>query len=244
VIHRFRAVNTAIQAENKIHDDRVAARYGFRGGLVPGVTVFGYMMEPILGIAPEWLERGTAELRLLEPFFDGDEVVVRAASTEPGAFQVTAEGEDGATCARAAVQIDVAGDDPPHLIDRTPLPAPDQRPAPSPTTLVAGKLLGSLSAGIDSPVPEKILQLSNDILERNFRLPPWIHVASELRNWSAVQAGEQVSVRGRVQDRFDKKGHEFAVIDVMIVGGDDRLIQTVRHTAIYRLREPGPQAIP
>ena len=244
MLRRFCAINTATQAENKIHDDRIAARYGYRGGLVPGVTIFGYMMEPILGIAPEWLERGTAELRLLEPFFQGDEVVVRAVSTEPGAFHITAERDDGTTCARAAVQEHLAADDPPHLIGRTPLPAPDQRPDPSPATLVAGTLLGSLSVAMDGPTPEAILQLSNDILERNFRLGPWIHTASELRNWSAMQAGEQVSVRGRVQDRFDKKGHEFVVGDVMIVGGKDRLIQTVRHTAIYRLRESDPQAIP
>jgi len=243
VLHRVRAVNTATQAENKIHDDRVAARYGFRSGLVPGVTIFGYMMEPILGIAPEWLGCGTAELRLLEPFFDGDEVVVRAVSTEPGAFHVSAERENGTTCARAAVQVDLARDDPPYLIGRAPLPAMDQRPEPSPAALTAGTLLGSLSVTIEARAPEAILQLSNDILERNFLLGPWIHVASELRNWSPARPGEEVSVRGRVQDRFDKKGHEFMVADVMVVGADDRAIQTVRHTAIYRLREPHTQAI-
>ena len=40
---RIRAVNTAADSENKIHNDAIAAEYGFRGGLVPGVTVYGYM---------------------------------------------------------------------------------------------------------------------------------------------------------------------------------------------------------
>jgi len=30
---------------------------------------------------------------------------------------------------------------------------------------------------------ERLLQYSNDILARNFRLGPWIHTASEIENW-------------------------------------------------------------
>ena len=41
--YRVSAYNTSKQSENKIHDDAVARRYGFSGGLVPGVEV-----EPLL----------------------------------------------------------------------------------------------------------------------------------------------------------------------------------------------------
>jgi len=34
------AFNTAVASENKIHDDSIARRFGFRGGLVPGVEVW------------------------------------------------------------------------------------------------------------------------------------------------------------------------------------------------------------
>ena len=37
--HTLRAHNDAAASANKIHDDAVAAQYGFRGGLVPGVSV-------------------------------------------------------------------------------------------------------------------------------------------------------------------------------------------------------------
>ena len=37
------AFNTATASENKIHDDTVASRFGFTGGLVPGVNVFAYL---------------------------------------------------------------------------------------------------------------------------------------------------------------------------------------------------------
>jgi hypothetical protein len=37
------AYNTAHASENKIHDNTVARRFGFAGGLVPGVDVYAYM---------------------------------------------------------------------------------------------------------------------------------------------------------------------------------------------------------
>ena len=37
------AYNTATASANKIHDDTVAAQYGFKGGLVPGVDVIAYL---------------------------------------------------------------------------------------------------------------------------------------------------------------------------------------------------------
>jgi hypothetical protein len=244
VIYRVRAVNTAAQAENKIHDDGVAARYGFRGGLVPGVTIYGYMMQPILAAEPEWIQRGTMQLRLLEPFFDGDEVVIKIGRTDDGAYHVTAERADGTLGAKGFVRLSATQEQPAAMLAEATLPEPDQRPIPSPVTILAGATLGSLHVTLETPTPEAVLQLSNDLLIHNFRLPPWIHVSSELRNWAAAQPGSPVSVRGRVHDRFDRKGHAFIVADVMLIGADDRLIQTVRHTAIYRLREPGTQVIP
>jgi len=41
--HRVFAKTLAKNSENKMHDDAVARRFGFQGGLVPGVDVFAYM---------------------------------------------------------------------------------------------------------------------------------------------------------------------------------------------------------
>ena len=43
--YRISAYNTAKLSENKMHDDTVAKRFGFSGGLVPGVDVMAYMMH-------------------------------------------------------------------------------------------------------------------------------------------------------------------------------------------------------
>ena len=42
--YRVSAYNTSKHSENKMHDDTVAKRYGFSGGLVPGVDVMAYMI--------------------------------------------------------------------------------------------------------------------------------------------------------------------------------------------------------
>ena len=53
--YRVEAFNTAKASENKIHDDEVARRFGFGGGLVPGVDVYAYMAHlPVAQISP-WL---------------------------------------------------------------------------------------------------------------------------------------------------------------------------------------------
>jgi len=38
-----------------------------------------------------------------------------------------------------------------------------------------------------------------------------------------------------VADEFERKGHRFVALDLLILSGDDVPVQHVRHTAIYRL---------
>jgi hypothetical protein len=66
--HRVSAYNTSKHSENKMHDDTVAKRYGFIGGLVPGVDVMAYMMHlPVAKWGRAFLERGLIEARFVKP---------------------------------------------------------------------------------------------------------------------------------------------------------------------------------
>ncbi|HEX6236298.1 MAG TPA: hypothetical protein VFZ68_03840 [Acidimicrobiales bacterium] len=86
--YRVIARNTATTSSNKIHDDAVARRHGFAGGLVPGVDVYAYMAHvPAAGWGLEWLVRGSLRARFLAPVYEGDEVTV-----VPGDVSSTAEG--------------------------------------------------------------------------------------------------------------------------------------------------------
>ena len=71
--YRVSAYNTSKQSENKIHDDTVARRFGFSGGLVPGVDVMAYMMHlPVAKWGRAFLERGLIEARFVKPVYDGE----------------------------------------------------------------------------------------------------------------------------------------------------------------------------
>src|SRR5215471_10381328 len=83
--YRVEAYNTAHFSENKIHDDEVARRYGFSGGLVPGVDVYAYMTHAALARwGRAWLERGRAECRFLKPVYEGETATVTAVESDGG----------------------------------------------------------------------------------------------------------------------------------------------------------------
>src|SRR5947208_6528523 len=96
--YRVSAYNTAHDSENKIHDDAIARRFGFGGGLVPGVDVYGYMTHlPATRWGRAWLERGTAECRFFKPVYDGDIASVTARETD-GVLDISVESR-GEICA-------------------------------------------------------------------------------------------------------------------------------------------------
>jgi hypothetical protein len=226
--YRVRARNTAPDSENRIHDDRTAALYGFRAGLVPGVTVYGYLTVPVVDrFGADWLARGGMRMRFLQPVHEGDELVVTLSGND------VAAGKDGTVC--AAGEIFWSEDAPPDLALYPEQPLPAVRPPASAESLAPGRVLGTLYAALPLPNEEALLTLSNHLLMQNVQLGPWLHAASEIRHFSLAQDGERLAVRGRVAERFERKGHRFLVLDIVVAAGD-RLIQHVRHTAIYELR--------
>jgi acyl dehydratase len=266
--HSARARNTSADSENKIHDDEVAARYGFRGGLVPGVVIYGYMTAPLVArFAYDWLERGSMRVRFHQPFYEGEQVLIRAevdAGAHPIDIAVTASHDDATACASGLARVNDGSAflGTPSLDDypERALPPLDARPAASRETLVPGLVLGTLTeeldlrlmesgllAGLDEKLavyygaeavahPTALLAMSNYVLMRNFDLGPWIHAASDVINWGAARHSERVSARARVRETFERKGHGFVVIDTLLVAGEGRVVQQVRHTAIYRPR--------
>lgn len=270
--YRVRARNTAADSENKIHNDATAARFGFRGGLVPGVTVYAYMTVPIVErFGLEWLERGSMQIKFHQPFYDGEEVIVRGEgddAADPTTLAITAAREDGTVCATALATVNDEsawlGGAQLEEYTEAPLPALEARPVPSRELLVPGTVVGTLTERVrvpDSNVleslderleiyyvagavahPYTLLALANQVLVRNYRLGPWIHAASDLINWSVVRNGAELSIRGRISDCFERKGHEFVVLDLLLVANKFRIVQQVRHTAIYRPRSRHPEA--
>jgi len=71
------AFNQVPHSANEIHGDKVAKDYGFKGGLVPGVTVSAYLCHPAVeqwGVA--WLKGGAADIKVVSPLYDGESFVI------------------------------------------------------------------------------------------------------------------------------------------------------------------------
>ena len=98
------AHNRAKDSENKIHDDRVARKYGFRGGLVPGVTVHGYLSHPAVEAwGVPWLERGLASVFLKQPVYEEEELCVETEAQSASRYRAEVRGADGTVRAYGTV---------------------------------------------------------------------------------------------------------------------------------------------
>ncbi|MEE9282130.1 MAG: hypothetical protein V3V67_18340 [Myxococcota bacterium] len=255
------AYNQATESENKIHDDSVARRYGFRGGLVPGVTVYAYLVHPAIEAwGLDWLSRGSARIVLAKPVYEGDEVRVEPKPDGPGRYRGQVIDPQGAVCAEGDVALPDDGAGLPVRRGDSAAPAPAQRPEATREALEQLRLrgLGSLRGEwsgryrytpSENDVPELVrpggggyanaafaLGLANGILSANVRLGPWIHVESEVRNRAAIPLGSRLTVEGRVVDLFARGGHEFVDLDVEVFIEPERPALSVRHRAIYKLR--------
>lgn len=231
-----RAHNTAADSENKIHDDRVAAAYGFRGGLVPGVTVYGYLIPAVLEqCGSDWLERGGISVRFVAPCYEGEMVL----STCDGSM-VTAAAENGSVYASGHVTL---GDNdisrPSATYPVHALPPTELRPVASAEIIRVGSPLGSIRQALDVPntgaIPERLLRMANEILVRNYIMSPWIHAGSEVRHHGLPAIGQEIAVTGAILECFERKGRRFAVAG-LAMSAEGRPVASVRHTFIYSLR--------
>jgi acyl dehydratase len=262
-IYRVQAYNTARESENKIHDDTVARRFGFTGGLVPGVDVYAYMVHPAVERwGRDWLERGTAEIRLAKPVYDGNEAAVTAEPGEDGGLGLRVE-SGGVLCATGAAGLQQEARPSSSLGDyraATP-PAPERRPPADERSLAEGSWLGMRPLALTpefhaqylqdvretDPIyaregiahPGMILRTGNWALGHNVVLGPWMHVGSTVHNIALAHVGDEIGVRAKVRANYERKGHRFVELDALVVANGTRPVAHLLHVAIYRPRQVG-----
>jgi hypothetical protein len=260
--YRVLARNLSHASENKIHDDTVAKRFGFGGGLVPGVELYAYMTHlPVARWGVEWLERGMAECRFLKPVYDGREVTVNA-TTSGGTLSIALESEEQCCASGAAALPDTASERPAAVVSlrqAAPIPELEDRPDASEASLAPGCRLSSRAlhltwAELQSYLaaigeteelyareklvhPAFMLRLANFALKDNVKLGPWIHAASSIVHRGLARADDILTAHSIVTANYERKGHRFVDLDVSVVANEHRRIAQVRHTAIYRLRQ-------
>lgn len=232
-------------ADNKIHDDDVAQRYGFAGALVPGVELFALATSPAVarwGI--DWFSRGLIDLRFRRPVYDGEQVTLDLEGD--GLLRLI--GPDGEV--RSTGSAGLAADVPP----------PREYPvAQLPAVLAPEPLLGPLGTVVENGTtdtnnayveaigephalyrdeaiahPGLLLRLVNLVLMRNVELGPWVHTSSRCRLLAPARLPAQMQVHAEVTELFQRGGHDYVRYDALVLA-DDIAVMEVDHTAIYRL---------
>ncbi|MGQ0830396.1 MAG: hypothetical protein ACT4OV_01835 [Microthrixaceae bacterium] len=247
------AFNTATASTNKIHDDEVALRFGFRGGLVPGVDVYAYLCHPpVAAWGLDWLRRGTMRARFHKPVYDGHRVEISAQ-----AYDLTLTDDEGVRCAAATASRPDAAAAAPEPADWPDVAQATDPPAAAPEVLVPGTAFGLAPHRFHADMAEQylaevreelsvyrteriahpawILRDANYVLSTNVRLGPWIHVESIVQHHDVVHDGELVSARALVTKEWEHKGHCFVELDVLHLA-DGRPVASTCHTSIYRPR--------
>ena len=254
------AYNLSATSENKIHDDAVAQKFGFQGGLVPWVEVYAYMTNlPVRQFGAEWLWGGTAECRFQKPVYDGRMALASGVLETDGSLTLKVESE-GTLCGSGKASIG-HGKIVPDIASYpvAPLADYDARPDAAPESLVESRIMGTVRQTMDAGElaqylvdvredltlygeerivhPGWLLRLGNRALAMNVRLGPWIHVGSRLDNFAAARYGDTVEARAKVSKHYEHKGHRFVELDVLLVANGDTALAQIDHTAIYHPRQ-------
>jgi hypothetical protein len=202
-----------------------------------------------------WLERGAADCRFARPVYDGEDATATANETGGGlALSVESRGE---ICATGSASLPDAPP-PAPATGEAPPPPPEHRPPADETTLAAGTLLAMRPLAVTPEVaaryladlreteplyareglvhPGMILRTANWVLMHNVALGPWIHVGSAVQNLSAARVGDELSAHARVTANYERKGHRFVELDVVVLS-EGRAVALIVHTAIYRPRQ-------
>lgn len=256
------AFNQVPNSQNEIHGDKVAQDYGFKGGLVPGVTVSAYLLHPAAeAFGMDFLSRGHAHVRVTSPLYDKEPFEVQVQDARPDGYSAVLVRPDGTASASARVDIPARTEEPP-VRRGDPIGDKQETLAPATTenmralqnhgcralvyrweaehemsTYLRDRELMAAPYREGYANPSFILGLSNWLLAGNAYMNPWVHMKTESRFYAPIAAGTKLVGEMSIANLFEKKGHEFvdAVINVYDFN-DDRCYATINLRAIYRLR--------
>lgn len=264
--YQVRTYNASHVSENRIHSDDVARQFGFKGALVPGVTVFAHMTQPLVARYGEaWLARGTAEVRFDKPAYDGELLTIKSTNNADGSHALTCVNEQGDALAQMRATLPAMAPAADARGDIAPAPQQAERPLVTWDLMEIGKPFPALMwsptradneqwcadnrdelpiyrAGDAPPLhPGFVLRQGNYVLRHRFQLPAWIHTQSHIRFLDVARVGQHYEVRAIPEEKWNRKGHEFARLFVAIrtVGRDGhpgRTVAEIAHSMIFRPR--------
>lgn len=249
------ARNYSESSENRIHSDEIAQRYGFRGALVPGVAVYGYLTRPMVEqLGEAWLGNSSSTLRLLKPAYDGERLTVSVTREDErllaqcvnadGTLLATLESRPGKADGPEDGSVFDGEPKPPGrpeltwdtLVERQPFRAWHWQITEDANRTFAEQVEDDLPLYRTVAHPHWLLGVANRALTREFVMPAWIHVGSEIRFHALLKVADTVEVQAAPLEKWERKGHQFLKLYVRY--RRDGLITTeIFHTAIFKVAE-------
>ena len=253
-VYEVTARNFSTASENKMHSDEVAQKFGFRGALVPGVAVYGHLTYPLVeAFGDAWLGHSQAEVRLIKPAYHGDTLSVIMTAEDQG-HHVTCTNQDGALLAtlrslqpidlpaaenwaqygrlKTNGRVEIAWD---NVIPNQLFPDFEVTLSQEMNRQYIEQIADPLEIYQQGRIhPHLLLSLANRALMEQYVMPAWIHVGSETRHRVLLMEGDTIRVRTAVQERWQKKGHEFIRIYIGYFRGTELAVD-ILHTAIFKV---------
>ena len=259
------AYNQSQGSENQIHSDEVAREYGFKGGLVPGVTVSAYLIHPgVEAWGLDWLTRGRARAVVAKPLYDGRPFRVVVSDATERAYRAVLVDEGGVECATAEVELPESVPPPPQFRGDPRIGEGYERPPGTREVMEGLRRQGMRAlrarwdgkAGIISYLrdasgmpeilrpegggyanPANALGLTNWALAGNVKISPWLHLQTDSQNYAPIAPGSELVAEAAVADLFERKGHEFVDLEVAVYFEATRQpAMSARLRAIYQMR--------
>lgn len=256
------AKNTAAEHLGSIHDNAPAQKFGYAGGLVPGVTLYGYMSH-VLAVAwgPEWIRHGTMHSKSLRPAYEGQHVTVSCTGIANTDGVVTANlavtpTDSVSPCAIGVGTFSSAQAVPPALADFEVLPMPEEPPAAGIGDIPVGYRMGTsevqltdddldkylikLSEGFPfyrergAFPPSYLQQLTTHIERANFVYEtPTIYVESWAQHFRELRVGDVVRCPGHVTAIHERKGNHYMDVEQLVLAGDNVVARVTRSSIYY-----------
>lgn len=245
------------------HDDAVAKDLGYRGALIPGAYVYGYIGRfAVATWGRAWAERGTIAARFLRPVYDGDALVVQASPIRDDAGGLAA---DMSVRNAEGEEVAVGGVGMPHHapatpdLARYPVAAHAEPPAIAPGALRAGHRLTTRNAvltaeafaqslddfGETHPLHRRdgvvhsgcLLRIAMGDTNASCRFPtPVIFVATRTQHLGVARAGDRLATSGTVTAVTERKGQHYFDSEELLIANGATPVALFQRSSIYAAR--------
>ena len=249
------ARNFSQSRENKIHSDEIAQKYGFKGGLVPGVAVWGHLTHPLVErLGEDWLSRSVSNVRFFKPAYHGDHLEVTCIEDDggyhvqclhagtllaemhsnlPRELPASADQALFEAAPKSRERVEIAWE---TVVENQPFEPWHWQVTEDGNQAYASEISDTLPIYRACAHPHWLLSTANRALTREYIMPAWIHVGSEIRFRELLRIGDAIEVKAVPLEKWRRKGHEFVRL-YLAYHHNGRLATEIFHTAIFKMAQ-------